>query len=83
MSFGSPVAVMLLFSLLALCAVFFALPALRSPPPGFSSKKCIDCTLLNHYNAKCCKKCGGPVKPLHNDADNESEHDNETSKIKE
>lgn len=80
MGFGSPVAVMLLFSLLALCAVFFAIPALRSPPPGFSSKRCTDCKLINHYNAERCKKCGGTVVPLHEETGDEADHntDHET-----
>ncbi|NOY85357.1 MAG: hypothetical protein GXO96_11175 [Nitrospirae bacterium] len=75
MGSGSPIAVMLLFSLLALCAVLFAIPALRSPPPGFSSQKCTKCKFLNHYNAKSCKKCGGTVQALHNETEEGSEDD--------
>lgn len=69
MSFGSPVAVMLLFSLLAFCAVLFALPALRNPPPGVPTKRCIDCKFLNYYSAERCKKCGGPVESPDDDTD--------------
>lgn len=67
MSLGSPIAVMLLFSLLAFCAVLFAIPALRSPPPGVSSKLCTNCKSLSPYNAERCKRCGGPVIPLDDD----------------
>lgn len=49
---------MLLFALIALCAVFFAIPALRSPPPGFESKKCPGCKKLNKYNVTICERCG-------------------------
>lgn len=69
MGFGSPVAVMLLFSLLALCAVLFAIPNLRSPPPGVPTKRCTECKSINYYSAERCKKCGGPVEPLDDDAD--------------
>jgi len=77
MSFSSPVAVMLLFSLLALCAVFFAIPALRSPPPGFSSKRCTECKALSSYKSDRCEKCGGTVIPLH---DETAPLDHDTSK---
>lgn len=83
MSFGSPVAVMLLFSLLALCAVLFALPILRSPPPGFESKKCPGCGTLNRYNADTCKKCGLPLKETQGTPsptpENESTHEDEST----
>lgn len=62
MTFGSPVAMVLLFSLLALCCVIFALPTLFSAPPGY--RKCPKCRALNPDDEKKCKKCESPIKPL-------------------
>ncbi len=58
MNLGSPIAIMLLFSLIALCAVFFALPAFKSPIPGFESKRCSECKKLSKYDAENCEHCG-------------------------
>ncbi len=75
MTFGSPVALVILFSLIALCAVFFALPALKSPLPGLESKRCADCNKLNKYDRESCEHCGGPLKKVEDDLQEEDQED--------
>lgn len=59
---GSPVALLVLFVVLAVCAVLLALPALKGPPPGFEPKICDACQTKNKYTRDTCGQCGEPLK---------------------
>ena len=64
-----PATLLLLFAVLALCAVMLAIPGLRRPPPGREPKMCPACEHFNSYKLTACEKCGEALKEPYEDAD--------------